>query len=356
MAPGVTSHRFGTFPDGRAVDCFVIANGNLELRALTYGGIVSSLRVPDRDGRMGDVVLGHQSLEEYLPNRPYLGAIVGRCANRLDHGRFDLDGHAYRLATNDGAHHLHGGTRGFDQQVWAATEIRDPEGIGVRFTRTSPAGEEHYPGALHVAASYLLTEDDTVVIRFDATCDEATIVNLTQHSYFNLAGESSSSVLDHRLTIHADAYTPVQDGLIPTGEIVPVEETPFDFRKPAAIGERLQLDHQQLRRGLGFDHNFVLAANSGAVSPAAELFDPSTGRLLRIATSEPGLQFYGGQLLDGRSSDAYGRVLRPHAGLCLETQHFPDAPNQPAFPSITLRPGHIASSTTIWQFSADSST
>ncbi len=353
FTPGVTRRAFGSLADGSTIDLYIITNGNVELAAMTYGGIVVSLRVPDRDGRSGDVVLGHETLDGYLPNLPYLGAIAGRCANRLANGHFHLDGTSYQLATNDGPHHLHGGNRGFDQHVWTALPIREGNEVGVRFSRISPAGEEHYPGTLQVSVTYLVSAGSVIQIRYEAVADAPTIVNLTQHSYFNLAGESSTSALGHHLTIHADGYTPVDSSLIPTGEIAPVDGTPFDFRKAAAIGDRLQRHQhtdEQLRRGRGYDHNFVLTGSGGTVAAAAELFDPSSGRLLAVATTEPGLQFYSGQLLDGRALGAYGRVLGPHAGLCLETQHFPDAPHHPAFPSITLRAGQAYRSTTTWQF------
>jgi aldose 1-epimerase len=353
FTPGVTRRSFGTLADGSPIDLYVITKGDVELSAMTYGGIIVSLRVPDRDGRAGDVVLGHETLERYLPNPAYLGAVAGRCANRIANGRFRLDGISYQLAANDGAHHLHGGNRGFDRHVWTALPIREGDDVGVRFSRTSPAGEEHYPGTLQVSVTYLVSISNVIEIRYEAATDAPTIVNLTQHSYFNLAGESSTSVLDHHLTIHADGYTPVDSSLIPTGEIAPVDGTPSDFRNAAAIGERLQRHRhtdEQLRRGRGYDHNFVLAGGGGTLAPAAELFDRTSGRSLTVATTEPGLQFYSGQLLDGRARGAYGRVLGPHAGLCLETQHFPDTPNHPAFPAITLRAGQTYRSTTTWQF------
>jgi aldose 1-epimerase len=349
----VTAHPFGALPDGRAVELYSIRSEAVELNAITFGGIITSLRVPDRQGRLGDVVLGHGALEGYLHNPSYLGAIVGRYANRIAAGRFQLDGIAHQLATNDGANHLHGGTQGFDQQLWTAASFTMGDAAGVTFARTSPAGEEHYPGALRVEVSYLVTSIGAVVLQYHATTDLPTIVNLTQHTYFNLAGETSTSVLDHELTISADRYTPIAAGLIPTGEIASVEGTPFDFRTRATLGSRVQLADEQLRAAGGFDHNFVLARAGDGVAAAATLRDPHTGRVLTIETTEPGLQFYGGHLLDGRTTGAYGRVFDRYAGLCLETQHFPDSPNQPQFPSVTLRPGETYQSTTIWRFAAD---
>jgi aldose 1-epimerase len=331
---------------------YSIVDGAIELHAITLGAIVVSLRVPDRDGRVADVVLGHGDLDSYLPNPPYLGAVVGRYANRIAFGRFHLDGAVHQLHTNDGEHHLHGGSRGFDRHLWAATPVDDTNAVGVTFTRTSPAGEEHYPGTLDVAVSYLLTPEQTIVLHYEATSDAPTIVNLTQHSYFNLAGETSTSVLDHELTIHAASYTPVDRGLIPTGEIASVAQTPFDFRAPARIGARLLDEHEQLRLARGFDHNFVLARAGSELAPAATLRDPGSGRVLDISTTEPGLQLYTGHLLDGGVTGAYGRALRPSSGLCLETQHFPDSPNQPRFPAAILRPGQRYRSTTTWRFTA----
>jgi aldose 1-epimerase len=351
-ARGVTVRPFGMLPDGQPVELYSIANGGIELEAITFGAIVVSLRVPDPHGRIADVVLGHGDLDAYVPNPSYLGAIVGRYANRIALGRLRLDGVVHQLNTNDGAHHLHGGLRGFDQRVWVGVPLDETDGVGVTFTRTSPAGEEHYPGTLDISVTYLLTAGNTIVLHYEATSDAPTIVNLTQHSYFNLAGETSTSVLDHELTIHAASYTPVDSGLIPTGEIAPVAHTPFDFRTPARIGSRIMGEHEQLRLARGFDHNFVLVRTGDDVAPAATLRDPGSGRVLDIATTEPGLQFYGGHLLNGRVTGAYGRPFRPNAGLCLETQHFPDSPNQQRFPSVILRPGERYRSTTTWRFTA----
>ena len=342
---------FGTLPDGESVEMFSIQREAIELRAITYGAIITSLRVPDRNGLLADVVLGHDSLNSYLDNRAYLGAVVGRYANRIASGRFELDGIAYQLDTNDGANHLHGGTRGFSRRLWTATPVSSGDAIGIRFALTSRAGDQHYPGTLRVSVTYLVSPGQ-VAIRYEATTDAQTIVNLTQHSYFNLAGETGTDVRDHELTINANAYTPVGPGLIPTGACAPVADTPFDFRHAARIGDRLQQDHQQLRIAGGFDHNFILSKGVNAVSPAAELHHPPSGRTLRIVTSEPGLQFYGGHLLDQPGTGAYGRTLGPFAGLCLETQHYPDSPNRPSFPSVTLREGAVYESTTLWEFHA----
>ena len=342
---------FGSLPNGTPVELCAIRSEQLELDAITLGGIITSLRVPDRDGRLGEVVLGFNSIEPYLNNRAYLGAVVGRYANRIAKGRFKLDAIRYQLASNDGANHLHGGIRGFDQRLWAATPIETQDAAGIAFSRTSAAGEEHYPGTLQVSFSYLVTAARTVTLQYEATTDAPTIVNLTQHTYFNLGGETSTSVLDHDLTILADDYTPVDTTLIPTGEIASVDGTPFDFRTAAHLGTRLKMNHEQLQIAGGFDHNFVLTRSMPEPSRVASLFDPQSGRTLQIATTEPGLQFYDGHLLDGRTRGAYGRVFSAHAGLCLETQHFPDSPNHPQFPPVTLRPGEQYHSTTIWRFS-----
>jgi aldose 1-epimerase len=348
--PQVNSHPFGAMPDGGEVHRYSISNGTIALEAINYGAIITSLRVPDRNGRSGDVVLGHETLPPYLDNRAYLGAVVGRYANRVAGGRFELDGTRYQLATNDAANHLHGGVVGFDRRVWNASFGETSDGPSIRFERISPAGEEGYPGTLHVAVTYQVTSSNVVSIRYDATTDAPTIVNLTQHTYFNLSGEKSVTTLDHELQIHADHYLPVDDTLIPTGDVAEVSGTPFDFREPASLRSRIALDHQQLQTAAGFDHTFVFAAVEG---PVACLSDPASGRRLEIGTTEPGVQFYGGQLLDGRTTAAYGRTLGRYAGLCLETHHFPDSPNRPHFPAVTLRPDNRYTSTTTWRFVAE---
>ncbi len=345
----VSTRHFGLLADGDRVDAWTLGNDRIELQAITLGAIITSLRAADRQGRRADVVLGHETLTGYLDNRAYLGAVVGRYANRIARGCFSLDGQVYRLARNDGPNHLHGGSRGFDRHIWQAAPVHEHDSAGVVFTRTSPAGEEQYPGTLHAAVTYRLAHD-TVELKYHATADAPTIVNLTQHTYFNLAGETSTSILDHELLIHAERFTPVDASLIPTGAVAPVEGTPFDFRTRAALRERLQEDDEQLERAGGFDHNFALGQHD-TCAPAAEVHDPSSGRRLEIATTEPGLQLYAGQLLDGRTG-AYGRVLGRHAGLCLETQHFPDSPNKPQFPSVVLRPGAVYHSRTTWRFTA----
>ncbi len=342
---------FGKAPDGTAVEVFTLTNVHgVEVRAISYGGIIVSLRVPDRAGRLDDVALGYDTLEGYLRDTPYFGAVVGRYGNRIAKGRFTLDGVTYRLATNNGPNHLHGGIKGFDKVVWQAEPFRHDSGVGVAFTHVSPDGDEGYPGTLRARVSYTLTDRDELIVDYDATADKATPVNLTQHTYFNLAGAGSRDVLEHELWINADSFTPVDSTLIPTGEIAPVEGTPFDFRTPTAIGARIGADNQQLRYGGGYDHNFVLRREGSGLGHAARVVEPSTGRTLDVYTTEPGLQFYSGNFLDGSITGKGGRVYRHRFGFCLETQHYPDSPNHPQFPSTILRPGEEYRSRTVFVF------
>ena len=341
---------FGTTPDGRAVELFTLTNpGGCEARIITYGGIVVSLRVPDRDGALDDVVLGHDDLADYLTNSPYFGAIVGRYGNRIAGGRFTLDGRTYRLATNDGANHLHGGVRGFDKAVWTPAVEDRADGAAVVLRHRSPDGDEGYPGTLDAEVAYALTDRNELIVDYRATTDRPTHVNLTQHSYFNLAGAGRRDVLAHELTLHADAFLPVDATLIPTGGPAPVAGTPFDFRAPRAIGARIDDDDEQLRRGRGYDHTFVLRREGAGLVHAARLVDPESGRTLDVHTTEPGVQLYSGNVLGGTRGKA-GVVHRRRSGLCLETQHFPDSPNQPAFPSTVLRPGEEYRSRTVFDF------
>ena len=343
----VTREPFGKTADGKAVEAFTLTNANgLSLRAITYGGIITHLRVPDRNGTMGDVALGFDSLEGYLAGHPYFGTIVGRYGNRIAGGKFVLDGRTYTLATNNGPNHLHGGKVGFDKAVWAGEPTGS--GDGVTFTHTSPDGDEGYPGTLKARVSYTLTDRNELVVEYFATTDKPTPVNLTQHTYFNLAAEGT--ILGHELTIHADRYTPVDSTLIPTGELASVGGTPLDFRKPTPVGARIDAAHEQLKHGRGYDHNFVLNGKPGELRPAARLVDPKSGRTLDVSTTEPGLQFYTGNFLDGTLTGKGGRVYEHRAGLCLETQHFPDSPNKPQFPSTTLRPGQEYRSKTVFVF------
>ncbi len=350
--PSVTRASFGTTADGQAVDVYTFTNaGGTQIKAITYGGIITSLKVPDRAGRMGDVVLGFDRIEGYLKEPPYFGAIIGRYGNRIAKAQFTLDGRTYKLAANNGPNHLHGGLKGFDKVVWHAEPIQSSEGVGVAFSRTSPDGEEGYPGTLTVRVSYLLTDRNEVIVDYHATTDKATPVNLTQHSYFNLAGEGSGDILGHQLSINADRYTPVDDTLIPTGQLAPVQGTPFDFRKATAIGARIAQDDPQLQNGQGYDHNWVLNRTAGnGLQLAARVVEPQTGRTLEIRTTEPGIQFYSGNFLDGTITGKNGHVYQRRSGFCLETQHYPDSPNKPDFPSTILRPGQEYSTRTVFTF------
>ena len=350
-AASVRRAPFGATPDGTPVEQFVLTTrSGAELRAITFGGIITALRVPDRDGVLDDVVLGHDDVAGYVRSAAYLGAIVGRYGNRIAHGRFTLDGVTHQLAVNDGPHHLHGGPRGFDRVVWRGTPFESATGVGVAFEHTSPAGDQGYPGTLEARVTYTLTERHELVVDYHATTDAPTPVNLTQHSYFNLSGSARRDVLGHELTIRAGAYTPVDATLIPTGAIAPVAGTPFDFRRPTPIGAHIDADDAQLRHGRGYDHNFVLDRQDGVLAPAARLEDPVSGRTLDIATTEPGLQLYSGNFLDGTVAGKGGRPLAHRSGVCLETQHFPDSPNNPHFPPVVLRPGATHHSRTIFTF------
>lgn len=341
---------FGTMPDGTAVDLFTLTNAHgIEVRAITYGAIIVSIRTPDRNGRLADIVLGLNTLDQYRTRSRFFGAVVGRYANRIGGARFTLDGRTYQLAANNGPNHLHGGIRGFDKVVWKGEAFDRDGAAGVVFTYRSPDGEEGYPGTLDAKVTYTLTPRDELVIDYTATADKATHVNLTQHTYFNLAGEGSGDILQHQLTLDADRYTPVDERLIPLGELASVEGTPFDFRKPAAIGARIDADHEQLRRGQGYDHNFVLNGGPG-LRRAARVVEPSSGRTLDVATTQPGVQFYSGNFLDGTATGKSGRAYGRRSGFCLETQHFPDSPNKPSFPSTILRRGQEYRSRTVFTF------
>lgn len=347
----VSKQAFGKTADGAPVDLYTLESaGGLRVSITNYGGIIVSLYAPDRNGRLGDVVLGFERLEDYLRRHPYFGAIVGRYGNRIGKGRFLLDGVEYKLAQNNGENHLHGGLQGFDKKLWQAREWTDAEGAHLELAYTSPDGEEGYPGTLNVKVVYTLNERDQLRIDYTATTDKPTVVNLTNHSYFNLAGEGD--VLGHMVRLNADRFTPVDAGLIPTGELRPVKGTPFDFTHPTAIGARIEQDDEQLRFGRGYDHNFVLASGGGTLAEAAEVYEPTTGRVLRVLTTEPGVQFYTGNFLDGTLTGKGGRRYVRRSGFCLETQHFPDSPNKPSFPSTVLRPGQTYRSTTVFEFSA----
>lgn len=354
--PMAESRPFGTTPSGESVDLVTLRSpSGIELDVMNYGGIVTRLLAPDRDGERADIVLGHEWLESYLAGTPYFGAIVGRYGNRIAGGRFTLEGAEHQLAVNNGPNHLHGGLVGFDKVVWTAVPYSNQEEAGVVLSYVSPDGEEGYPGELSVQVTYALTAGGDLRIDYEATTDAPTIVNLTHHGYWNLAGHGAGSILDHELLLNATRFTPVDETLIPTGELRDVQGTPFDFRARTAIGARIDADDEQLAFGGGYDHNFVLDgwADDGSLSSAAILHDPVSGRTMQVLTTEPGIQFYSGNFLDGSDLGKEGVVYEQRTGLCLETQHFPDSPNQPDFPSTVLRPGDTYRSTTVYRFSAE---
>jgi aldose 1-epimerase len=355
LTPAAELTPFGTLASGQTAELFTLRNAHgIEVQLTNYGGIITSLKTPDRAGRLSDIVLGYDNLAAYVANSPYFGAIVGRYANRIARGHFTLDGTTYTLAVNNGPNSLHGGLRGFDKVVWKARPFQNQEGQGVALDYTSPDGEEGYPGTLHAAVTYTLTADNRLIVDYHATTDKATPINLSQHSYWNLAGNASRDILGHVLTINADATTPVDSTLIPTGEIASVDGTPFDFRTPTAIGARIdQRQNTQIRYGNGYDHNWVL--NRGGAAPdalvfAARVVEPTSGRTMEISTTEPGLQFYSGNFLDGTITGKGGAVYKFRYGLALETQHYPDSPNHPNFPSTILRPGQEYRSRTVFKF------
>lgn len=347
----LTQVPFGATADGTPVDLITLRNGKgIEMMVLTYGGIIMSLKTPDRDGVVDDIVLGHDSVAGYEANSPYFGSLIGRVGNRIANGAFTLDGQTYTLAKNDGPNHLHGGLKGWDKVVWTADPFQDRTGVGVRLEYTSADGEEGYPGEVTAQVVYTLTPDNTLIVDYHATTDKATVINLTQHSYFNLGGGQTADILDHELMLNADRYTPVDETLIPTGELATVEGTPFDFRTATAIGARINAEDTQLTYGLGYDHNYVLTRSGDDLQLAASVYEPTTGRTLEISTTEPGVQLYTGNFLDGTITGKGGRVYPHRSGFCLETQHFPDSPNQANFPSIELRPGGEYRSQTVFAF------
>ncbi|MDN3289035.1 aldose epimerase family protein [Streptomyces thermocarboxydus] len=348
---GPVRELFGRLADGTRVDRWTLENGGTRMEVLSYGGIVHSLEVPDRRGRYANVSLGLRTLEEYVASSPYFGALIGRYGNRIDKGTFTLGGTRYQLSVNDGENSLHGGAQGFDKRVWDVEPFTRGSDVGLYLYYTAVDGEMGYPGTLRTKVTYTLTRDGDWRIDYEAVTDRPTVVNLTSHVYWNLAGEGSGSVLDHELSIPASRYTPVDAGLIPTGELAKVAGTPFDFRRAKPVGRDIRTAHRQLLYGQGFDHNWVLDKGVTArPGHAATLRDPASGRTLRIATNEPGLQFYSGNFLDGTLTGTGGRIYRQGDGLCLETQHFPDSPNQPSFPSTVLRPGETYRTTTVHTF------
>ena len=350
----ISKRAYGTTRDGKAVTEFTLTNAHgMVAKIINYGGIITALHVPDRNGTFGDVVLGLNSLAEYEAGHPYFGALIGRYGNRIGKSTFALDGKQYTLAVNNEPNALHGGLKGFDKQVWDAKEISSSAGAAIELTYLSPDGEEGYPGNLSVTVVYTLTDDNALQIDYRATTDKATVVNLTNHSYFNLSGNGSGTVYDQIVQINADRYTPVNDALIPTGELAPVAGTPFDFRSPKVINGGLRSSHPQVVYGRGYDHNFVLNRKGSGLEQAARVYAPATGRALEVWTTEPAMQFYTGNFVDGTLVGSSGGIYRQGDGLCLETQHYPDSPNQANFPTTTLKPGETYQTTTVYKFSTE---
>lgn len=342
---------YGTTPDGRPIEVFTLTNkGGVEARLMNLGATLISLKTPDRNGQLGDIVLGFDTFEGWKNNAAFFGVVVGRYGNRIAKGQFSLDGTSYTLARNNAPNHLHGGVKGFDKAVWNAEASEGEGGPTVEFTYTSPDGEEGYPGTLRASVRYTLTDANELRLDYAATTDKKTIVNLTNHAYFNLAG--TGNILGHELQINADRFTPVDSTLIPTGELKSVAGTPFDFRQPQAIGARIEQVDEQIRFGGGYDHNWILNGPAGTLSLAARATDPQSGRVLEVRTTEPGVQFYTGNFLDGTLVGKGGTPYAKRAGFCLETQHFPDSPNHPAFPTTVLEPGSRYRTTTVFAFSA----
>lgn len=350
MQVEIKKSSFGSLPSGKEVMKYTLTNANgMEVNVINYGGIITSLKVPDKNGKVKDVVLGFDDLMSYVDNNPYFGCLIGRYGNRIANGKFDLNGETYTLAQNNMGNHLHGGIKGFDKVYWDITELERKDSAGLEMNYTSRGGEEGYPGALHVTVRYFLTNDNALVIDYSANTDEATIVNLTNHTYFNLSGEPS--INNHKLKIHAGEFLPVDSTLIPTGELRDVGGTPFDFRNWKAVGEDIEENNRQLELGGGYDHCWVLAhADRSEMELAAELSDSDSGILMRVFTTEPGVQFYSGNFLDGSLAGKMGMIYNKRSGLCLETQHFPDSPNQPQFPSVVLNPGEKYHSKTKFLF------
>jgi aldose 1-epimerase len=345
----VAHSSFGKMPDNSNVELYTLSSGPIQLKLITFGARVVSLTVPDRSGKSADIVLGYDNLAEYLHNKEfYFGVVPGRYANRIAHGKFTLEGKSYQVTLNDGPNSLHGGVEGFASHNWSAKEIPN----GVEFTLVSPDGDQGYPGTLTAHVRYTLV-GEKVQIEYSATTDKPTVINLTNHAYFNLTGEGSPSILGEKLTLDADKYTPVDSTLIPNGQLAPVSGTPFDFTHAMTIGDRINDANEQLKSAGGYDHNWVVRGTPGTLRPAAKVYDPASGRVLSVETTEPGIQFYAGNFLDGTAKGPSGRSYVKRSALCLETQHFPDSPNHPNFPSTELKPGHTYHSVTTWTFSVE---
>ncbi len=345
---------FGTMPDGKKVDRYTLKNqSGMEVGIITYGGIIVSLKAPNNEGISEDIMLGLDSLSQYIQSNPYFGAIIGRYGNRIANAKFSLEGMEYTLAANNGVNHLHGGIKGFDKVLWDAFPEKERNGASLRLTYNSKDMEEGYPGNLSVSVTYTLKDDNSLDVHYEATTDKKTIVNLTQHSYFNLSGDFSKTVLDHELTLYSDAYLPVDRALIPTGEIAPVDGSPFDFREPKTIGRDIAQDHDQLKKGSGYDHCWVLNNPNSGIRLSARVRHPESGRIMEVFTDEPGVQLYTGNFLNGTLPAKGGGTYAQRTGFCLETQHYPDSPNQKKFPSVVLNPGEKYASNTSFKFSTE---
>jgi aldose 1-epimerase len=351
---GITKESFGKTADGQSVDIYTLTNRHgMKARITNYGGIVVSLTAPDRDGKYADVVLGYNDLDSYLkPPFPYFGALIGRYGNRIAKGRFTLNGVEYKLAVNNGENSLHGGLKGFDKVVWTASEVRSAAGPALDLKYLSKDGEEGYPGNLSVDVVYTLTNNDELKIDYRATTDKDTVLNLTHHGYFNLAGEGNGDILNHRLVLKANRFLPTDAGAIPTGELRNVAGSPFDFLKMTAMGAHINDENEQIKIGNGYDHTWVINGLMGKLRQAAIVFEPTTGRMMEVWTTEPGVQFYTGNYLDGTAVGKSGKPYQRRNGFCLETQHYPDSPNHPKFPTTTLKKGQTFRSTTVYKFSA----
>lgn len=349
----IPKESFGTGPNGEAVDIYTLTNQDgMEAKITNYGGIVTSLKVKDADGNLDDVVLGFDNLQAYVDNNPYFGALVGRYGNRIAKGKFTIDGTTYELDTNNMGNHLHGGLKGFDKVVWTAEPQQSEDGQQLVLTYTSPDGDQGYPGKLETKVTYTLTDDNVLRIEYEATTDKKTVVNLTNHSYFNLTGDPTQTVLNHEVMINADQFVPVDETLIPTGELAAVEGTPFDFTELKPIGQQINEDsNEQIKYGLGYDHCWVL--DKEGMGLAARVHEPNTGRVMEVYTTEPGVQFYTGNFLNGSVTGKEGIAYAKRTAFCLETEHFPDSPNQPDFPSVELAPGETYSTTTEYRFSTE---
>lgn len=349
----ITKESYGITNDGQKVDVYTLKNDKgMEVEIITYGGIITSLKTPDKNGEYQNIVLGYDSLSQYIANNPYFGAIIGRYGNRIAKGKFSISGKEYTLETNNGSNHLHGGNKGFDKVVWDAEPISYHDSASLKLTYTSKDMEEGYPGNLTVAVTYTLANDNSLAVSYEAITDEETIVNLTQHSYFNLSGDFNNPILDHQLTINADKFLPVDSTLIPTGQFEDVTDTPFDFRNPKTVEAEINVDNDQLKKGLGYDHCWVLNDQGSGVRFVASAYHPESGRFLEVYSDEPGLQFYSGNFLDGTLPMKGGiGTYKQRTGFCLETQHYPDSPNQETFPSVSLSPGEKYTSKTSFRFS-----